>query len=60
MVYLFRAYFCFGTGKQPADIAMVARPDQAAQQQNTGLADHIIKQNKAANSHGKHSDQGGQ
>ena len=27
---LFRAYFCFATGEQPSDIAMMAGPDKAA------------------------------
>ena len=29
---LFRAYFCFVTGKQPPDIAVMAGPDNAAYQ----------------------------
>ena len=32
VVSLFRAYFCFATGKQSPDIAMMASPDKAAQQ----------------------------
>ena len=29
---LFGAYFCFSTGKQPPDIAMMAGPDKATKQ----------------------------
>ena len=29
---LFRAYFCFATGKQPLDIGMMAGPDKTAKQ----------------------------